>query len=91
MTDFSVRQNVTAWKRWRFYLYSSAKLTLTVNLPKFATGLKEDIAEKAVMTIMTIVLLCFKGFSISRRLSHIFFNGWLASRPEFSRPAVALQ
>ena len=46
-----------------FYSYSSAKSTLTVNLPKLANwSLSIHIAENAVTMIMTTALLCFKGF-----------------------------
>jgi len=47
-----------------FYLYSSAKSTLSI--AKFAKTcylvLSIRIAENAVTMIMTTVLLCFKGF-----------------------------
>jgi len=45
-----------------FYLYSSAKSILSLQLISITCYLSIHIAENDVMMIMTIVLLCFKVF-----------------------------
>jgi len=45
-----------------FYLYSSTKSILSLQLISITCYLSIHIAENDVMMIMTIVLLCFKVF-----------------------------